>query len=184
MTRFAASIVAVAGLAAAASAQSVSYSDATTADGPRWNRPVQNGNSTPTGLSGTGTNTPYHVQAFHVGTSGSYGFSSLAADGWDNYLFLYSGSFNAASPLTGVVIGNDDNPGIGQSGFSSSLTAGTQYFLVTTGFGNADLGAFTNTIVWSQEVGGGPITLGLIPTPGAAALLGLGGLAASRRRRA
>lgn len=180
------SVIAVCGLAAVASAQSVSYDD-TTLGGPTWNRPVaDNITGLPAGLSGVGSNTPMHVQAFYVGTSGGYGFSSVSAPGtepWDNYLWLYGPTFNPATPLVDAIKGNDDNPGVGQSGFTMSLIAGQQYYLVTTGFGNADAGAFHNTISWREDFGVGQITLGTIPTPGAAALASLGTLLAARRRR-
>jgi hypothetical protein len=188
MVRGIASIVAVAGLAAAASAQSAVYTAATSSSGPRYNRLVADGvTGLSTGLSTVGTNTPYHVQPFWVGTSGPYNFFSNAGspNGWDQYLWLYGSSWNPANPAIGAIRGNDDfNNLIGQSGFSGvSLTANTQYYLITTGYENSDFGSFTNSITWASESEGGPINLGMIPSPGAAALFGLGGLMATKRRR-
>ncbi|MGL5017988.1 MAG: PEP-CTERM sorting domain-containing protein, partial [Luteolibacter sp.] len=80
--------------------------------------------------------------------SGLYSFLSIAnfPKAWDNFSFLYAGSFNPTAPLANVLIGNDDQPTVGLSGFSYNLTADSQYFFVTTGFGNSDFGTFTNTI--------------------------------------
>ena len=62
-------------------------------------------------------------------------------------LFLYADAFNPSSPLANAVIGNDDFPSIGLSGFNNvSLTAGRTYYLVTTGFANTDFGAYTSQI--------------------------------------
>lgn len=120
----------------------------TTVGGPLWRRPVANGNNPPTGLSGLATAVPYSVISFTVTLTGSYVFQSVATAplNWDNYTFLYVNSFNPAAALTNVVIGNDDNPSIGLSGFTTNLTAGLTYFFVTTGFSNSSSGAFSNTI--------------------------------------
>ncbi|MGE3818340.1 MAG: hypothetical protein AB7I30_02805 [Isosphaeraceae bacterium] len=162
----------------------------TTVGGPTWQRPIAGNPPTPP-PSGVGTNVPYHVQPFFVKLSGTYSMQSASTipAGWDNYTFLYQDTFSAGAPFTNVLIGNDDNPTIGLSGFNFALTAFTQYFLVTTGFGNTDEGAFTNTI---QDVGNvfpsGTIMLG-VPEPspmalaGVAGLLGLLGRTASRRFR-
>jgi hypothetical protein len=120
----------------------------TTAGQPTWNRPFQGTPPTPP-ASGVGTNVPYNVFEFTVDTAGLYDFLSVGTNpvNWDNYTFLYQNSFNPAQPFTNVLIGNDDFPSIGQSGFNGvSLATGTSYFFVTTGFGNSDAGAFTNTI--------------------------------------
>lgn len=162
----------------------------TTVGAPTWNRPLSG--SPPVALSGVGTAVPYHVQPFFVKVGGTYALQSGSTipAGWDNFTFLYQLAFNSATPLTNVLIGNDDNPNIGQSGFTFGLTAFTQYYMVTTGFANGDSGSFTNTI---QDVPGGnpagTIMLGAIPEPspmalaGVAGLLGLLGRTASRRFR-
>ncbi|WP_414527739.1 hypothetical protein [Nodularia chucula] len=123
---------------------------------PTWNRPVQ-GNP-PTNLSLAGTAVPYSVQEFFVDTNGAYNFLSTTI--WDNFTFLYASAFNPTAPFTNVIIGNDDFPTIGISGFNGvNLTANQSYFFVTTGFANSDFGTFTNEIT-----GPGTITLGS-PTP-------------------
>jgi hypothetical protein len=70
----------------------------------------------------------------------------LATGGWDNFLVLYQGPFNAASPMTNAIAANDDFGFIGQSRIVQALTAGTTYRVVTTGFWNFSNGAFSNTI--------------------------------------
>lgn len=127
----------------------------TTVGGPTWNRPFANCS----GLSGLATATPYHVQQFSVTANGNYLFTSAQTGGWDGYLMLYQTNFSAATPLINCLGGNDDGPGgLGTSEFTFALTAGTQYFLVTTGFDNTEAGAFTNEITGPGTVnlGGGP----------------------------
>jgi len=72
--------------------------------------------------------------------------SAVSPAGWDNYTFLYQHSFNPAAQFANVLIGNDDNPAIGTSGFSINLTAGTCYTMVITGFGNTDSGSWSTVI--------------------------------------
>lgn len=115
----------------------------TTEGQPTWNRPDQNGSSAPVALSSSATSVPYEAVSFNVGAAGIYTLTSTATSplGWDNYLFLYANGFNAAAPLADVLIGNDNNPGVGVSGFSINLQPGTTYYAVTTGFANSDAGA-------------------------------------------
>jgi MYXO-CTERM domain-containing protein len=165
--------LAIAGLAAGASAQSYSDNTATNADGS-WDRPVGAGPS----ISGLGP-VDYDLQAFFVDTTSTYDLTSVQ-DGWDGYLHLYEGDFNPLDQLAGLLAGDDDGAGgIGTSDIlGQSLTANTQYFLVTSGFAAGDAGFFTNTVS-----GDGTATFGLVPAPGALGLLGVAGLVAARRRR-
>ena len=166
-------VAAAAALFAALPAQAVDYTgDTTGAD--TWNRPLS-GNP-PTLLSGLANATPYSVQPITVDTDGGYSFLSVA-DGWDNYLFLYAGAFDPAAPLANAVIGNDDFPNVGASGFDGvALSTGTTYFVVTTGFSNTDFGAFSNSI-------SGPGNVALVPEPGSALLAALGLAAVGLRIR-
>lgn len=130
----------------------VNYSN-TIAAAPTFNRPAGCA-----GLSGIGTAVGYHVQQFSVDTSGSYsvevlGTSTLSDN--DSYLVIYQTAFNAASPLTNCVITDDDSGTGFYSLATAALTAGTQYFAVTTTYDNGSTGPFDN-----QISGPGNITLG------------------------
>ena len=163
---------------AATQATPVTYSG-TNATGDFWDRPILSG----LGISGNGP-VQYHVQAFFTDLAGTYDFVSNQT--YDGYLHLYLGAFDPTDQLSGLVIGNDDFPGIGVSGFDDvALAAATQYYLVTSAFQAGQTGTFDNTI--SDDNGQATITLGLIgridiPEPGTLALLGLGLLAMRRRR--
>jgi hypothetical protein len=142
------------------------YSD-TTAGAPAWNRPI----APPVFTSLIGTNVPYHSQTFVAPNTDTYTITSLATGGWDNFLVLYQGSFNPAAPLTNALAANDDFGFIGQSRIVRSLTAGTTYVVVTTGFTNSSFGSFTNTVSDT------------IPEPSTWMLLGAGVIWIAARRR-
>jgi hypothetical protein len=135
-----------------------------TAGGPTFNRPLEDLSA----LSMVGTSVRYSVFDFGVTVSGDYTFlNTSACDGFD---FLYANSFNPLAPLTNAIVANDDLLGLTTSGFVASLVAGTHYFMVSTAFGNADFGAFSNTI-------GGPgaivTTPAAVPEPHSVLLIGL-----------
>lgn len=173
-------IAAAAAWACAASAQAVVINGNTTG-GPTFNRALQG--TPPVGLSLVGTAVAYTTLDFTVSATGSYTFQSDATvtATWDNFTFLYQGSFNPAAALTNVLVGNDDNLTIGLSGFTTALTAGTNYVFVTTGFANTDFGAYALSIT-----GPGNVITGVVPEPSAWALMagGLVGMGAWLRRRA
>ena len=165
-------------LALVGSAQAVTYNyGGNTTGAATYNRAFEDFS----GLSALGQGVNYQTLIFSVTASGTYAFTSTATGGWDNFIFLYSPSFNPSAALTNGVIANDDSSGIGFSGFSTGLTAGTNYVLVTTGFeGGVDFGAYTNSIT-------GVGSVNVVPEPGTYGLMALGmaviGVAVRRRRQ-
>jgi hypothetical protein len=138
----------------------------TTVAGDTWHRPVANQNDVPVKLSPTTTAVTFSAFEFNVDTTGLYDFISTSTNpaNWDNYTFLYANSFDPTQPLDNIIIANNDFPSQGLSGFNNvALTAGLNYFLVTSGFANTDQGAFTNTIANSSKIIAGPVTS--VPTP-------------------
>ena len=138
--------VALAALLYVGHASAFFYADDTTGS-PTFNRPLAD----LSGLSAVGTAVAFDSFSFSVDTAGGYTFRSfarpLADPAWDNFLILYTGTFNPASALSNATIANDDfNNSIGRSGFSLALATGVAYTLVTTGFGNTDAGAYFNSI--------------------------------------
>jgi hypothetical protein len=153
-----------------------------------FNRPVDNLYDAPTDLSEVGTDVPFDAVGFSVSLAGSYSFLSTA--GFDNFLGLYSGSFDPTNALANALIYNDDGPdGVGSSAFDFNLSAGTRYFAVVTGYENSDFGRFGLSID-----GPGLVTAslaeevaGAVPEPSSWALMiagfGLVGSVARRRTR-
>lgn len=165
------------------SAGVLTFADTTVA-GPLWNRPLQNGSSAPVSLSGVGTNVAYDVTHFQVDTTDLYDFlvTATAPTNWDNYTFLYQGAFDPTQPLVNALIGNDDFPSIGLSGFNGvSLSAGTDYFLVETGFGNTNAGTYSAQI--TGRAGTAFLPNNSVPEPSSLALVSIALLAATVARR-
>lgn len=189
--------------AGAATAQDAIWTGDTTG-GATFNRPLSF-----TALSLGASAVRYDVQAFFVSVSGEYIFEAdyrnASGGSFDGYALVYSGSFDPSSPLSGLIAGDDDYSGafsvlpggttgglqgsrialgegtnFGGAGTGLNLTVGTQYFAVITGFGNTNFGTYTAGVGGGQ----GAVSLGIVPAPSAMALLGLGGLVATRRRRA
>lgn len=171
--------VAAAALALALPASAAFYLDDTTG-APTFNRALEDFSD----VSAVGVGVAYDVYAFTVTTSGDYRVRSFAEGvfqdaPWDQFIFLYQGSFDPAQPLVNGVIADDDFNSIGRSGFDIALSAGTPYFLVTTGFDPDDQGRFLNIVRGPGEV------IPVIPEPETYALLavGLGAVVLAVRRR-
>ena len=115
----------------------------TTIGQPTYNRPSTT-NNPPTTLSPTATNVPFAVNNFTVATNGVYNFNTTAP-GFDYSQFLYENNFNSTQPLSNILFTN--NPfNSGSNSFNYSLTTGTDYFLVTSGFSNTITGAFSSNV--------------------------------------
>jgi hypothetical protein len=154
-----------------------------TSGDPTWNRPI--GGVPPTALSSTGTNVAYEVTAFQVNVNALYDFMVNSA--YDNYLFVYQSAFNPTMQFTNILVGNDDAGGGLNAAYTGlALSAGTQYFLVVTGFANSDVGAYTASISGAGNNAAflNNTTPPGVPVPGTAALaaLALSILAFARRR--
>jgi len=139
---------------------------ATTTDRSTFNRPYDNGTSGPPAyLSAIGTAVKYVSQSFLVSSSGTYTISSTATTpaNWDNFIILYSGSFNAATPLANAVTLNDDLNGVvGRAGFTNT-DSGTAANVIT-GLGAITLSPEPGTmfmiasglglLIWKKHQGG------------------------------
>ncbi|GAB4041553.1 MAG: hypothetical protein Fur0014_12880 [Rubrivivax sp.] len=168
------------GMAAAALPASAAFYIGDTTDGPTFDRPFADFS----GISGIGTDVSYEVFAFQVTVAGDYIVRSFAeglrqGQPWDQFIFLYEGSFDPTQPLINGVIANDDfNGTIGRSGFDIALATNTAYYLVTTGFESSEQGRYLNIIR-------GPGAIVPVPEPETYALLalGLGAVVLAVRRR-
>jgi hypothetical protein len=130
---------------------------------------------TATGSAGT-TTVFYDVTPFYVTTGGTYSIEQTSA--FDDYMYIYAGAFNPATPTANFVEGDDDDGAGNDSLITRALTPGVQYYLVNTSFGTNITGAYS-----VSQNGPAPIRLGLIPEPATlGAIAGLG-LILGRRRR-
>jgi len=156
-----------------AQAAIVTYTGDTTA-GPTFDRPFED----LSGISLTGTGVHYSAYSFTVGLSGDYTFALTGL--FDTFAILYDTSFIPASALTNALVANDDalTNSFNVSGFAETLTAGTTYVFVTTGFDPNEFGAFSVTI------GGPGSVVSAVPEPQTYAMLALGlALVGGARRR-
>ncbi|MFI4916351.1 MAG: PEP-CTERM sorting domain-containing protein [Phycisphaerales bacterium JB060] len=153
-----------------------------TTGGPTFNRP-----DSLSSLSGFATDVAWEATQIGVSADGDYSVLSDQTNFgllWDGYLLVYENGFDAANPLDNLIALNDDyfgtglpGTGVGYSGLDAvNLSSSSTYFIVQTGFGNGDAGPYQVSI-------SGPGDIRIIPAPASLALLGLGGLAAARRRR-
>jgi hypothetical protein len=147
------------------------------AGGPTFVRRDQAAGNT---CSATGSVTVrYSTVSFLSSVTGSYTFVATMT-GLDPYLFLYAGPFNPSLPALNCIGADDDSgPGL-NSQLTRSLTAGSTYTAVITGYGAADAGAWTLAAT-------GPSALTVVPEAPqvlmlATGMLGLGVVVRRRRQ--
>ena len=95
------------------------------------------------------------IWQFTVDVTGSYTIDQTQA-GWDGYMFLYTDPFSlTVNPPTTYVAADDDGPGgIGTSQIAGvTLTAGQNYYLISTAFENGENGSFVTTFTGPGSVG-------------------------------
>jgi hypothetical protein len=174
------------GLSQVAFAVDVPFSGALSATDPTFNRTLV-GNP-PTSLSGVGTAVSYDLLPFYVTLNDTYLAETLSATlspgtADDTFIAIYQTAFNPLSPLTNVVIADDDT-GVGNLSLATkALTAGTQYYLVVTSFSNGAFGNYTGHL--DSTTGLGQVVLGAVPElpTSAMMLLSLGMAGALLRTR-
>ena len=137
----------LAALAAAvpAGAQAAYSFYGTTAGGSTFNRPNTTLEPTPT-LSGKTVR--YSSQALFTNSNGTCSFVSVQESGFDGVLYLYSGAFDPANPLSHLVAASDNGTqGVHFSSFANIVLSGNQsYYLVTAGGEAAAQGTFTSFV--------------------------------------
>lgn len=103
--------------------------------------------------------------------------------GYDGYLHLYESSFDPLDQFTNLIAGNDDYNTLYAAQMANvSLTSGTDYIIVNSGYSNDDFGTYTTTVA-----GPGEIQIGndcpTVPVPTSLGLVAMGCLSLLRRRR-
>lgn len=166
-------------LGGGAHAATITYSGVLT-DTPGYHRPSYTNPYTPAfNCSSCG----YQAEPISVGTSGAYTFSIVNDNFPDQVDILYSNHFDPTSPMT-----NFDGPlsyatYLTGNATTVSLTAGVQYFWVTsTDFGYSNDNCSAGCTFTTQVSGPGAIS---VPEPATWALMlvGFGGMGATLRSR-
>jgi hypothetical protein len=128
--------------------------------------------------------TPFSVFHFRVSTTAGYNFSGVST-GWQNVISLYQNAFNSSSSFTNLLNSDNQPPdtfGVSTSRFfRPSLTAGVDYFLVTSGLQSRDFGNFNNTISGAGDIL--PSTATAVPEPFTIVGTLVGGTVALRMRK-
>ena len=109
---------------------------------PQFTRP--NGGTPPTTQSSY--TVFYDKFSVTIGTTGKYDI--LSDQDYDGYLHIYENSFDPADPMTNVIGGDDDNTNGNGAAHGSkieglSLTAGTTYIIVGSGYGTTGIGTIS-----------------------------------------
>ncbi|MEY4540509.1 MAG: hypothetical protein RLZZ306_2266, partial [Bacteroidota bacterium] len=127
-----------------------------------------------------GFNVLYKAHYFVAPSSGSFTFTTTGGTITDTYLALYQNSFDPANPATNFVKGHDDiSPTIPPTSFFSSitqtLTAGTTYIIVVSGWSASVTGTFIMTSSpgisiqanqwYATQAGGTPLFTGRVFNP-------------------
>jgi hypothetical protein len=111
---------------------------------PTYTRP--SGNNVTTYVS-SGVVAYYQTFTFVAPASGNTTFETidgtLTGDPYDTYMSLYQTSFNAASPATNFLRGDDDSGALQYaSKFTHNLVAGTTYIIVVSTYASGTTGTF------------------------------------------
>jgi hypothetical protein len=127
---------------------------------------------------------PFSVFHFRVSTTDRYDFTGVST-GWQNIISLFETSFDPNDSFTNLVNSSSNSPdsfGVSTSNFFVPfLNAGTDYFLVTSGYRSSDFGTFNNTISGAGNIL--PSTTTSVPEPFTIAGTLIGGTAAMRLRK-
>ncbi|PCJ89451.1 MAG: hypothetical protein COA52_12060 [Hyphomicrobiales bacterium] len=114
-----------------------------TTGAPIDNRVVPNGSNTPTTLANNSSQHREHTITVFQGST--YRFETVAPTAFDTFLVLYSRGYTPSSPLTNVVVANDDivfGINILSRILTGPLNAGS-YTIVVTSYDAAYYGAYT-----------------------------------------
>lgn len=168
--------ISLAGLFAAVAQSHAATTFGDTQGQPTWNRTLTG--SPPTALSAVGTDVPFQTILLTVSDDGLYDFRlrSQEPEIYDPFLVLYANTFDPGNPLVDVLLANDDLDG-SDAGFDAvSLSQGTIYIAVATGFENNHFGLYQLEVT-------GPGAVNFVPEPSAALLCLSGSLGFLLRRK-
>ena len=123
-----------------------------------------------------GSTVLYKAYYFIAPSSGAFTFATTAGTITDTYISLYQNSFDPANPATNFVRADDDISGtVFLSSLTQTLTAGTAYILVVSGWSPSVTGTFTMTSSpgislqanqwYAAATGGTPLFTGRVLNP-------------------
>ncbi len=121
----------------------------TTGD-PTFNRPFTVGDGTAGSclLSGAGTAVPYETTTFTPDRDSEYDIVINDTPDYDEYVFLYEGTFDPTMPCVDLIALDDDDGSVGAGSRIEDvmLMGGTTYTIVVSGFSNDDFGPYTGFV--------------------------------------